>query len=103
MKKDLMKRVIIDVQNEGCPEAHIAPLLDCFESLMATAASASCRRAYYELGDLTLASRKGLGAYSIEIERMMDNPALKNTDHVWTGIFTDGHNSLKVMGCLEAC
>jgi hypothetical protein len=36
MKKDLMKRVIIDVQNEGCPEAHIAPLLDCFESLMAT-------------------------------------------------------------------
>jgi hypothetical protein len=103
MKKNLMKRVIIDVQNEGCPEAHIAPLLDCFESLMATAASASCRRAYYELGDLTLASRKGLGAYSIEIERMMDNPALKNTDHVWTGIFTDGHNSLKVMGCLEAC
>jgi len=103
MKKDLMKRVIIDVQNEGCPEAHIAPLLDCFESLMATAASASCRRAYYELGDLTLASRKGLGAYSIEIERMMDNPALKNTDHVWTGIFTDGHNRLTVMGCLEDC
>ena len=103
MKKDLMKRVIIDVENEGCPEAHIAPLLDCFENLMATAASASCRRAYYELGDLTLASRKGLGAYSIEIERMMDNPALKNTDHVWTGIFTDGQNSLTVMGCLEDC
>ena len=103
MKKDLMKRVIIDVENEGCPEAHIAPLLDCFESLMATAASASCRRAYYELGDLTLASRQGLGVYSLEIARMMDNPDLKKTDHVWTGIFTDGQHSLKVMGCLEAC
>ena len=103
MKKDLMKRVIIDVENEGCPEAHIAPLLDCFESLMATAASASCRRAYYELGDLTLASRQGLGDYSLEIARMMDNPGLKNTDHVWTGTFTDGHNRLTVMGCLEDC
>ena len=103
MKKDLMKRVIIDVQNEGCPEAHIAALLDCFEKLMATAASASCRRAYYELADLTLASRQGLGAYSIEIERMMDNLGLEKTDHVWTGTFTDGQNSLKVMGCLEAC
>jgi hypothetical protein len=103
MKKDLMKRVIIDVRNEGCPEAHIAPLLDCFESLMATAASASCRRAYYELGDLTLASRQGLGAYSLEIARMTDNPGLEKNDHVWTGTFTDGHNSLKVMGCLETC
>jgi hypothetical protein len=28
---------------------------------------------------------------------------LKKTDHVWTGTFTDGQNSLKVMGCLEAC
>ena len=103
MKKDLMKRVIIDVENEGCPEAHIAPLLDCFENLMATAASASCRRAYYELGDLTLASRKGLGAYSIEMERMMDNPGLEKNAHVWTGTFTDGHNRLTVMGCLEDC
>ena len=25
MNKKLMKRVIIDIQNEGCPEAHIAP------------------------------------------------------------------------------
>ena len=99
MNKKLMKRVIMDVQNEGCPEAHIAPLLDCFENLMATAASASCRRAYYELADLTLASRQGLGAYSIEIERMLDT----TTDHVWTGTFTDGQHSLKVMGCLEAC
>lgn len=103
MSKMLMKRVIIDVENEGCPEAHIAPLLDCFENLMATAASASCRRAYYKLADLTLASRQGLGAYSIEIERMMDNPALEKTDHVWTGTFTNGQHSLKVMGCLEAC
>ena len=103
MKKDLMKRVIIDVENEGCPEAHIAPLLDCFENLMATAASASCRRAYYELGDLTLASRKGLGVYSLEIARMLDNPSLEKNDHVWTGTFTDGQHSLKVMGCLEAC
>jgi len=103
MNKKLMKRVIMDVQNEGCPEAHIAPLLDCFENLMATAASASCRRAYYALADLTLASRQGLGAYSIEIERMMDNPGLEKNDHVWTGTFTDGQNSLKVMGCLEAC
>jgi hypothetical protein len=31
--------LIIEVQNEGCPETHIAPLLDCFENLMATAAS----------------------------------------------------------------
>jgi hypothetical protein len=103
MNKKLMKRVIIDVENKGCPEAHIALLLDCFENLMATAASASCRRAYYELGDLTLASRKGLGAYSIEIERMMDDPDLESTDHTWTGIFTDGQNSLMVMGCLEDC
>ena len=103
MKKNLMKRVIIDVQNEGCPEAHIAPLLDCFESLMATAASASCRRAYYELADLTLASRQGLGAYSLEITRMMDNPCLEKNAHVWTGAFTDGHNHLTVMGCLEDC
>ena len=100
MNKKLMKRVIMDVQNEGCPEAHIAPLLDCFENLMATAASASCRRAYYELADLTLASRQGLGAYSLEIER---NPGLEKTDLVWTGSFTDGQHSLKVMGCLEAC
>jgi hypothetical protein len=70
---------------------------------MATAASASCRRAYYELGDLTLASRQGLGAYSLEIARMTDNPGLEKNDHVWTGTFTDGHNSLKVMGCLETC
>ena len=34
MNKKLMKRVIMDVQNEGCPEANIAPLLDCFENLM---------------------------------------------------------------------
>ncbi len=100
MNKKLMKRVILDVENEGCPEAHIAPLLDCFENLMATAASASCRRTYYELADLTLASRQGLGSYSLEIER---NPGLEKTDHVWTGTFTDGQNSLKVMGCLEAC
>ena len=99
MNKMLMKRVIIDVENEGCPEAHIATLLDCFESLMATAASASCRRAYYELADLTLASRQGLGAYSLEITRMLDT----TTDHVWMGTFTDGKHSLKVMGCLEAC
>ena len=45
MNKKLMKRVIMDVQNEGCPESHIAPLLDCFENLMATAASASSPRA----------------------------------------------------------
>jgi hypothetical protein len=103
MNKKLMKRVIMDVQNEGCPEAHIAPLLDCFENLMATVASASCRRAYYELADLTLASRQGLGTYSIEIERMMNNPSLEKNDYVWTGTFTDGQHSLKVMGCLEAC
>jgi hypothetical protein len=103
MNKMLMKRVIVDVQNEGCPEAHITPLLDCFENLMAKAASASCRRAYYELADLTLASRQGLGAYSIEIERMIDNPGLEKNDHVWTGTFTDDQHSLKVMGCLETC
>jgi hypothetical protein len=103
MNKMLMKRVIIDVENEGCLDAHIALLLDCFENLMATAASASCRRAYYELADLTLASRQGLGAYSIEIERMLDNPGLEKTDHVWTGTFTNGQQRLKVMGCLEAC
>jgi hypothetical protein len=103
MNKMLMKRVIIDLENEGCPEAHIAPLLDCFENLMATAASASCRRAYYELADLPLASRQGLGAYSLEIERMLNNPGLEKTDHVWTGTFTDGQCRLKVMGCLEAC
>ena len=103
MNKMLMKRVIIDVENECCLDAHIAPLLDCFENLMATAASASCRRAYYELADLTLASRQGLGDYSLEIARMMDNPSLDKNDHVWTGIFTDGQHSLKVTGCLEAC
>ena len=103
MNKKLMKRVIIDVQNEGCPEAHIAALLDCFENLMATTASASCRLAYYELADLTLASRQGLGVYCIEIERMMYNPGLEKNDHVWTGTFTDGQHSLKVMGCLEVC
>ena len=100
MNKKLMKRMIIDIQNEGCPESHIAPLLDCFESLMATAAGASCRRAYYELADLTLASRQGLGVYSLEIARMLDNPSLEKKDHVWMGTLTDGKHSLKVMGCL---
>jgi hypothetical protein len=35
--------------------------------------------------------------------RMMDNPSLEKNDHIWTGTFTDGQHSLKVMGCLEAC
>jgi hypothetical protein len=52
---------------------------------------------------LTLASRQGLGDYSLEIARMMDNPGLEKNDHVWMGTFTNGQNSLKVMGCLEAC
>ena len=34
--------------------------------------------------------------------RMLDNLGLEKNDHVWTGIFTDGQNSLKVMGYLEA-
>jgi hypothetical protein len=34
---------------------------------------------------------------------MIDNPDLEKNDYVWTGTFTHGQNSLKVMGCLEAC
>jgi hypothetical protein len=32
----------------------------------------------------------------------LDNHALKNTDHVWMGTFTDSHNRLTLMGCLKA-
>jgi hypothetical protein len=99
MNKMLMKRVIIDVQNQGCPEAHITPLLECFEGLMASIARTGARRASFELADLRLASQRGLGAYSLEMERMLGAPG----DHIWTGTFADGQRTLRVMGCLEAC
>jgi hypothetical protein len=35
-------------------------------------------------------------------QKIHAHPALKNTDHVWTGTFTDGHNRLTLMCCLKA-
>lgn len=103
MNKTLMKRVIIDIENEGCPEADLPKLLDCFEGLMAKAASLNCRRASFELADLTLPSRQELSGYSLEIERLLNEPGIEKNDQVWTGIFTNGQHRLKVMGGLEDC
>jgi len=99
----LRKRVIIDFENKGCPEHHITLLLEYFEDMMAKAASISCHRASYTLAGRTMASQRGLDGYSLEIERMLDNPDLDKSDQVWTGAFTNGESTLEVMGCLEEC
>ncbi len=97
-----MKRVIIDVENHGCPDAHIAPLLDLFEGRMLKASLANCRRAEFILADFPIPLKRGLGDYTLTIERLLTGDADTPSDDTWIGTFTHGEHRLKVMGALEA-
>ena len=91
------KRIIDDVQNQGCPPEILEQLLDAFERTMAKIATTLARKAWFDLSDFHDADTRGIAGFQLTMTRFSRSP----DRDVWTGTFDDGARRLEVMGSLE--
>ena len=97
MSRQNWKRIIDDVQNQGCPPETLEQLLDVFERTMARTATTLARKAWFDLTDFHDADARGIAGFQLTMTRFSRTP----DRDVWTGIFEDGNKRLEVMGSLE--
>ena len=97
MSRQNWKRIVDDIQNQGCSTEILEQLLDVFERTMAKTATTLARKAWFDLTDFHDADARGIANFKLTMTRHSRSP----DRDVWTGSFEDGARKLEVMGSLE--
>lgn len=97
MSKIYWKATIEDIHNTNCSEIETELLIDLFIHTYKHMATTSARKAYYELKDFALYSRR---EYLEDFILWIERTTVEGVDQ-WIGNFENGDKKLYILGMLE--